>query len=264
MTGRSREVAETMKQRKVKILCVQEVMWRGGGVREIGGYKLCYSGSRTGRNGVGIILDEELKQRVVEVQRPSDRLMTFKVLARKSLINIVSGYAPQIGCEDQEKEEFREQLEQSVREIPEEEEIILGADLNCGDGSSQIDFLVVRKRIRKYVKDAKVIPGEAVAHHKDCWLWMGRSLRKGKEKQQGRSCRSSRCGNYGNVQENTEENEWEELTELPAVEGLIQQVSLQKVSAVLKKIEEEQVSRHIGGCGRDVGCLGERRCDVDP
>ncbi|XP_063592180.1 craniofacial development protein 2-like [Penaeus indicus] len=180
---------------------------------------LYYSGSRTGRNGVGIILDEELKQRVVEVQRPSDRLMTIKVLAGKSLINIVSGYAPQIGCEDQEKEEFREQLEQIVREIPEEEEIILGADLNChvgeraggyeachggfgyglrneegekmletleslelvlvntgfkkrdehlttyrsGDSSSQIDFQVVRKRIRKNVRDAKVIPGEAVA-----------------------------------------------------------------------------------------------------
>ncbi|XP_063616033.1 craniofacial development protein 2-like [Penaeus indicus] len=113
MTGRSKEIAETMRQRKVKILCVQEVRWRGGGVREIGeGYKLYYSGSRTGRNGVGIILDEELKQRVVEVQRPSDRLMTIKVLTGKSRINIVSGYAPQIGCEDQEKEEFREQLKQ--------------------------------------------------------------------------------------------------------------------------------------------------------
>ncbi|XP_063592172.1 craniofacial development protein 2-like [Penaeus indicus] len=112
MTGRSREIAETLKQRKVKILCVQEVRWRGSGVREIGeGYKLYYSGNRTGRNGVGIIVDKELKQRVVEVQRPSDRLMTIKVLAGKNLINIVSGYTPQIGCEDQEKEDFREQLE---------------------------------------------------------------------------------------------------------------------------------------------------------
>ncbi|XP_063611353.1 craniofacial development protein 2-like [Penaeus indicus] len=141
MTGRSREIAETMKQRKVKILCVQEVRWKGGGVREIGeGYKLYYSGSRPGGNGVGIILDEELKQRVVEVQRPSDRLMSIKVLAGKSLINIVSSYAPQIGCEDQEKEEFREQLEQSVREIPKEEEIILGADLNCHVGETAVGY----------------------------------------------------------------------------------------------------------------------------
>ncbi|XP_063594374.1 craniofacial development protein 2-like [Penaeus indicus] len=172
MTGRSREIAETMKQRKEKILYVQEVRWRGGGGREIGEcYKLYYSGSRTGRNGVGIILDEELKQRVVYiVQKPSDRLMTIKVLAGKSLINIVSGYAPQFGCEDQEKKEFREQLEQSVREIPEEEEIILGAELSyrrnsrSGDSSSQIDFLVVKKRTRKNVRDAKVIPGEEVAY----------------------------------------------------------------------------------------------------
>ncbi|XP_063613540.1 craniofacial development protein 2-like [Penaeus indicus] len=235
MTGRSREIAETMKQRKVKILCVQEVRWRDGGVREIGeGYKLYYSGSRTGRNGVGIILDEELKQRVAEVQRPSDRLMTIKVLAAKSLINIMSGYAPQIGCEDQEKEEFREQLEQSVREIPEKEEIILGTDQNChvgktargyeachggfgyglrneegekmletleslelvlvntgfkkrdehlttyrsGDSSSQIDFLVVR--------DAKVIPGEAVAHQHRLLVMDGTSSKKRKGETTGK------------------------------------------------------------------------------
>ncbi|XP_063586312.1 uncharacterized protein LOC134763683 [Penaeus indicus] len=57
--------------------------------------------------------------RVVEFQRPSDRLMTIKVLAGKSLINIVSGYAPQI-----------------VRGIPEEEDIIIGADLNCHVGET--------------------------------------------------------------------------------------------------------------------------------
>ncbi|XP_063590189.1 uncharacterized protein LOC134767068 [Penaeus indicus] len=121
MTGGSREIAETMKRRKVKILCVQEVTWRAGGVREIGDliiiYKLCYSGSRTGRNGVGIILNEELKQRVVEVQRPSDRLISIKVLAGKSLINIVSGYVPQIDCEDQEKEEKEETTGKKLQKI---------------------------------------------------------------------------------------------------------------------------------------------------
>jgi len=45
--------------------------------REIGeGYKLFYSGGREGRNGVGIILNEELKQQVVDVSRESDRLMS--------------------------------------------------------------------------------------------------------------------------------------------------------------------------------------------
>ncbi|XP_063584686.1 uncharacterized protein LOC134762244 [Penaeus indicus] len=42
-----------------------------------------------------------------------------------------------------------------------------------GDSSSQTDFLVVRKRTRKNVRDAKVIPGEAVAHQER----MGRANR---------------------------------------------------------------------------------------
>ncbi|XP_063584679.1 craniofacial development protein 2-like [Penaeus indicus] len=322
MTGRSREIAETMKQRKVKILCVQEVKWMGGGVREIGeGYKLYYSGSRTGRNGVGIILNEELKQRVVEVQRPSDRLMIIKVLAGKSLINIVSGYTPQIGCEDQEKEEFREQLEQSFREIPEEEEIFLGADLNChvretvggyeachggfgysprneegekmletlesfelvlvntgfkkrdehlttcrsGDNSSQIDFLAVSKRTHKPMRDAKVIPGEVVAHQHRLLAMDGTFSKKRKGETTGKKLQKIKVWKLGicrriqkgarakrdipkvTVVKSEDErilaekeevlrrgreyfehllnvkNEWEELTELPAVEGPIQQ-----------------------------------------
>ncbi|XP_063592165.1 craniofacial development protein 2-like [Penaeus indicus] len=297
MNGRSREIAETLKQRKVKILCVQEVRWRGGGVIEIGeGYKLYYSGNRTGRNGVGIILDEELKQRVVEVQRPSDRLMTIKVLAGKSLVNIVSGYTQQIGCEDQEEEEFREQLEQSVREIPEEEEIILGADLNCnvgetaggyeachggfgyglrneegekmletleslelvlvntgfknrdehittyrsGDSSSQMDFLVVRKRTRKNVRDAKVIPGEAVAYQYRLLVMDVTFSTKRKRETTGKKLQKIKRTNGKNYQK------WKVRYSKPA--GGVSHP---------QEDEDEQVSRHIGGGGRNVGCLGE-------
>ena len=48
--------------------------------KEIGeGFKLFYIGSEN-RNGVGIILDEELKKQVVNVQRISDRLMMAKII----------------------------------------------------------------------------------------------------------------------------------------------------------------------------------------
>ena len=35
MTGRSREVADVMKRRKINILCVQETRWRGNKARDL-------------------------------------------------------------------------------------------------------------------------------------------------------------------------------------------------------------------------------------
>jgi hypothetical protein len=38
------------------------------------GYKIIYSGRTGDRNEVGVILDEEMKSKVVEVGRKSDRI----------------------------------------------------------------------------------------------------------------------------------------------------------------------------------------------
>ncbi|VDP27898.1 unnamed protein product [Heligmosomoides polygyrus] len=55
LTGRSREVADLMKRRRIQVLCLQETRWKGAKAREIGeGVKLYYSGEDTKRNGVGI------------------------------------------------------------------------------------------------------------------------------------------------------------------------------------------------------------------
>ncbi|KAG8234797.1 hypothetical protein J437_LFUL006630 [Ladona fulva] len=45
-------------------------------------------------------------------------------------ITIVCGYAPQAGCEEEEKNVFWRQLDQVIMEIPENERVIVGVDLN--------------------------------------------------------------------------------------------------------------------------------------
>jgi len=45
------------------------------------------------KNGVSIILNEELKQQVVDVSRESDRLMRVRIIWGRSILHI-SGYAP--------------------------------------------------------------------------------------------------------------------------------------------------------------------------
>lgn len=67
MNGKGREVADLMERRKVDILCVQEMHWKGEKARCIGGgYKLWCFGSSTKRNGVGVVLKKEQNSGSVE------------------------------------------------------------------------------------------------------------------------------------------------------------------------------------------------------
>ena len=74
MTGKARELVGMMQRRwKVDILCVQETSWKGSKVRSWGaGFKLFYHGVDGKRNGVGVILKEELLRNVLEVKRVSE------------------------------------------------------------------------------------------------------------------------------------------------------------------------------------------------
>ncbi|EYB93783.1 hypothetical protein Y032_0179g754 [Ancylostoma ceylanicum] len=49
LTGKTREVADFMKQRRIRVLCLQETRWKGCKAKEIGdGIKLFYHGLATG------------------------------------------------------------------------------------------------------------------------------------------------------------------------------------------------------------------------
>ena len=132
MTGRRRELADMMERRNVDILCLQETKWKGSKARNIGGgRKLFYNGADGRKNGIAIVVREELAESVLEVKRESDRLMTMKLEVKRFILNIVSAYAPQINNSMEEKNDFWEDLDGLIESVPKEEErIVLGADLN--------------------------------------------------------------------------------------------------------------------------------------
>ena len=122
LTGRGREIAEVMERWGIDILCVQETRWTGNSARDLGGdCKILYNGTHTRRNGVGIIVKEHWRDKVLEVKRVNDRLRSIKLLLKTVTQTVISGYAPQVGCSSEEKEEFRNNLEEAIREILESE-----------------------------------------------------------------------------------------------------------------------------------------------
>ncbi|KAK3511787.1 hypothetical protein QTP70_023192 [Hemibagrus guttatus] len=139
MTGKGRELADMMERRKVDILCVQETRWKGSKARSIrAGFKLFYYGVDSKRNGVGVVLKEEFVRNVLEVKRVSDRVMSLKLEIEGVMLNVVSGYAPQVGCGLEEKERFWSELDEVMESIPTGERVVIGADFNghVGEGNT--------------------------------------------------------------------------------------------------------------------------------
>ncbi|XP_063382160.1 uncharacterized protein LOC134668649 [Cydia fagiglandana] len=132
MTGRSQELSEILRTREINACCIQETKWKGSKSRDIGnGYQLVYHGTNTKRNGVGIVLDDHLKQRIINVDRKSDRLIAIKLaMDDQHPMNIISVYAPQTGCPEQEKVDFWEDFDEVMQNIPPTEYIHIGGDLN--------------------------------------------------------------------------------------------------------------------------------------
>ncbi|KAI5099189.1 hypothetical protein C0J45_11328 [Silurus meridionalis] len=117
-----------------KFILDQETKWKGSKAMDNGGgFKLFFHGVDGKRNGVGVILKEEYSKSVVEVKR----VMNVKLKVEAMMINVISAYAPQVGCEMEEKKKFWSELDEVVEGVPRKERLVIGADFNghVGEGN---------------------------------------------------------------------------------------------------------------------------------
>ncbi|KAM3304944.1 hypothetical protein P3S67_011810 [Capsicum chacoense] len=111
LQGKSIELVKILRKKRINIACVQETRWVGSKARDVDGYKLWYSGSERRKNGVGILVDEELRGQVVECLCAAGGL----------------GWG--------EKLQFWEALDEVVRGLPSSEKIVVAGDFNGHIGS---------------------------------------------------------------------------------------------------------------------------------
>ena len=130
LNEKSLELVDVFRKRRLDVVCLQETKWKGKKAKDIGGYKLWYSGSESRRNGVGIMLAEKYADDVVEVNRFGDRLMEITLVVGFEPLNVICGYAPHAGLGDIERKEFWDTLDMVVNNIPREQKIFIGGDFN--------------------------------------------------------------------------------------------------------------------------------------
>ena len=80
---------------------------------------------------MGIIMNDEMNRGMLSVKRRSDRIIWAKVALNGEMINIMSAYAPQTGCGENEKIKFWEEMDEELRDIPDTDKLWVGGDFNC-------------------------------------------------------------------------------------------------------------------------------------
>ncbi|KAI5098241.1 hypothetical protein C0J45_11968 [Silurus meridionalis] len=124
-----------------------ETRWKGNKTRNIGGgFKLFYYGVNGKRNSVGLILKEEYSKSVVEVKRISDRVMNVKLEVEEVMINVISAYAPQVGCE-------------MMEDVSRKERLVIGADFNghVGEGNRGDEEVMGRYGLKERNVEGKMV-----------------------------------------------------------------------------------------------------------
>ena len=134
LKGKSGEVCKVLCRRKVKVCCIQEVRWKGEGSRALQGYKLIWKGNSEGTAGVGVLVASELADRIIRVERISDRVIAVDLVIGEQIVKVVSCYAPQAGRSQIEKEEFWRQVEGVIMNTNINQEVIV-----CGDMNGHVD-----------------------------------------------------------------------------------------------------------------------------
>ena len=69
----------------------------------------------------------------------TDRIICLKMELDGVMLNVISAYAPQVGCIREEKEVLWMDLDETVEKIPKNKKIVVGADLNRHVGGNNSD-----------------------------------------------------------------------------------------------------------------------------
>ncbi|KAL1279411.1 hypothetical protein QQF64_026084 [Cirrhinus molitorella] len=82
------------------------------------------------------------------------------------MLNVVSGYAPQVGCELEEKERFWSELDEVIESVPTGERVVVGADFNghVGEGNTDDEEVMGKFGVKERNLEGQMVVGLAVVN----------------------------------------------------------------------------------------------------
>src|SRR5215469_10400832 len=163
---------------------LSEIRWKDSGeIITQNGNSLIFSGvgeAKEHRNGVGILMNKEGRKSLMEWSPISEKIMLARFKTKIPNLTIIQCYAPTEITEKDKKEEFYQQLSETITTVNKRDVIIVMGDMNAkiGPNNEGIEHVMGRHGIGNMNENGKLfsalcanydlIIGGAVFPHKTC------------------------------------------------------------------------------------------------
>ena len=139
-TGRAAQVASEMERYKLDILGLSETRWTTAGrVVLATSQTVLYSGPPNEndhhRNGVALMLSQKASKSLLEWEPVNERIITARFQSKFQKVTILQCYAPTNQADQQDKEDFYGQLQNTLDNVPRRDITIIMGDMNAKVGS---------------------------------------------------------------------------------------------------------------------------------
>src|SRR6476661_5613008 len=131
-----------MRRNRLSIMGVNEVRWKDGGDFVSDGYRVMYAGGPTCQQGVAVIAEAKVAERVTEIDRFGDRIMVVKVKADPVDMVILQAYLLTTDYEDEEVEKLYNQLEEILGKQKGTDNVVVMGDFDAVVGGGGEDRVV--------------------------------------------------------------------------------------------------------------------------
>jgi len=134
------ELAEELGKTRLEIVAIQEIRWSRSGVIKKNDFSLYYIGTKeqVGQAGTGFIIMGRTINSVIGFEAINERLCKIRLKGKYNNVTLVNIYAPTEDKADSEKENFYEQLQLVIDQIPKIDTTVVLGDANAKLGKEDM------------------------------------------------------------------------------------------------------------------------------
>ncbi|XP_018022732.1 craniofacial development protein 2-like [Hyalella azteca] len=140
--GAAAQIASKMKRYHLDVLGISECRWAGAGrTRLATGQTLIYSeDDELHEGGVAILISQQAEKSLMEWTPVNKRIITARFYSRYRRVTIIQVYAPHNEREEEEKEQFYQELQETLDGCSRNDITIIMGDLNAKVGSDNSGY----------------------------------------------------------------------------------------------------------------------------
>ena len=133
-----------MRKLEINALGISEMRWPQKGDFWSGEYRVIHTGNNPthGTAGVGVVLDERLGKLVDSYLQFNERILLVRIKTKPTNTVLVQVYMPTSACEDEEIEVMYDNIEEVIKYVKGDENLIVMGDWNAIVGEGKVDKIV--------------------------------------------------------------------------------------------------------------------------